>query len=141
MNFRKTTVKVQSKDKRPDLNQVVVGIVLRRDGKPISHHIFPGNTVDVIAFKEMITSIKKRFRINRVVFVVDRGMISKENIRLLDELGLEYIIGVKLRQKKEVKEDVVSRAGRYKEVSKNLFVKEVFLGKRDTLSALTQLSR
>ena len=43
--------------------------------------------------------------------------------------------------KKEVKEDVVSRAGRYKEVSKNLFVKEVFLGKRDTLSALTQLSR
>ena len=57
----------------------------------------------------MITSIKKRFRINRVVFVVDRGMISKENIRLLDELGLEYIIGVKLRQKKEVKEDVVSR--------------------------------
>jgi len=53
--------------------------------------------------------IKKRFRINRVVFVVDRGMISKENIRLLDELGLEYIIGVKLRQKKEVKEDVVSR--------------------------------
>jgi len=82
----------------------------------------------------MITSIKKRFRINRIVFVVDRGMISKENIRLLDELGLDYIldyiIGVKLRQKKEVKEDVVSRAGRYKEVSKNLFVKEVFLGKK-----------
>ena len=68
----------------------------------------------------MITSIKKRFSINRVVFVVDRGMISKENIRLLDELGLEYIIGVKLRQQKEVKEDVISRAGRYKEVSKNL---------------------
>ena len=73
--------KGHSRDKRPDLNQVVVGIVLRRDGKPISHHIFPGNTVDIVAFKEMITSIKKRFRINRVVFVVDRGMISKENIR------------------------------------------------------------
>lgn len=38
-----------------------------------SHHIFPGNTANVVAFKEMITSIKKRFRINCVVFVVDRG--------------------------------------------------------------------
>jgi len=133
--------KGHSKDKRPDLNQVVVGIVLRRDGKPISHHIFPGNTVDVVAFKEMITSIKKRFRINRVVFVVDRGMISRENIRLLDELGLEYIIGVKLRQKKEVKEDVVSRAGRYKEVSKNLFVKEVFLGKKRYIVCLNPIEQ
>ena len=68
-------------------------------------------------------------------------MISKENIRLLDELGLEYIIGVKLRQKKEVKEDVVSRAGRYKEVSKNLFVKEVFLGKKRYIVCLNPIEQ
>ena len=122
--------KGHSKEKRPDLNQVVIGIVLRRDGKPISHHIFPGNTADVRAFKKMLTSLKERFRINRVVFVVDRGMISKENLNLLDELNLEYIIGVKLRQIKEVKEDVITRAGRYQEVSENLFVKEVILGSK-----------
>ena len=122
--------KGHSKEKRPDLNQVVIGIVLRRDGKPISHHIFPGNTADVRAFKKMLTSLKERFSINRVVFVVDRGMISKENLSLLDELNLEYIIGVKLRQIKEVKEDVITRAGRYQEVSENLFVKEVILGSK-----------
>ena len=52
-----------SKDKRGDLNQVIVGIVMRRDGKTISHHIFSGNTVDVKAFKAVILDLKRIFHI------------------------------------------------------------------------------
>ena len=50
-----------SKDKRPDLNQVIVGIVMRRDGKPISHHIFSGNTVNIKAFFVLFPSLARRF--------------------------------------------------------------------------------
>ena len=77
---------------------------MRRDGKPISHHIFSGNTVDVKAFKAVILDLKERFGLKRVIFVSDRGMVSKENIDLFEQEGLEYILGVKLRSLKEVEE-------------------------------------
>ena len=116
-----------SKDRRPDLNQVVIGIVLRRDGKPISHYVFSGNTADVNAFKAVIEDLKKRFGLKRVIFVGDRGIVSKETLELLEEEGLEYIVGVRLRKQKEVREEVLSRAGRYKKIKEGLFVKEVKL--------------
>jgi len=114
-----------SKDRRPDLNQVVIGIVLRRDGKPISHHVFSGNTVDVNAFKAVVEDLKDRFGLKRVIFVGDRGIVSKETLELLEQEGLEYIVGV--RKQKEVREEVLSRAGRYKRVKEGLFAKEVKL--------------
>ena len=52
--------------------------MMRRDGKPISHHIFSGNTVDVKAFKAVILDLKERFGLKRVIFVGDRGMVSKK---------------------------------------------------------------
>ena len=119
-----------SKDKRGDLNQVIVGIVMRRDGKPISHHIFSGNTVDVKAFKAVILDLKERFGLKRVIFVGDRGMVSKENIDLLEQEGLEYILGVKLRSLKEVREEVLTRAGRYQKIKDNLFIKEIKLNQK-----------
>jgi len=119
-----------SKDKRGDLNQLIVGIVIRRDGKPISHHIFSGNTVDVKAFKAVILDLKERFGLKRVIFVGDRGMVSKENIALLEREGLEYILGVKLRSLKEVREEVLTRGGRYEKIKDNLFIKEIKLNQK-----------
>lgn len=116
-----------SKDRRPDLNQVVIGIVLRRDSKPISHYVFSGNTVDVNAFKTVIEDLKKRFDLKRVIFVGDRGIVSKESIELLEKEGLEYIVGIRLKKQKEVRQEVLSRAGRYKKVKEGLFAKEVKL--------------
>ena len=95
-----------------------MGIVMRRDGKPISHHIFSGNTVDVKAFKAVILDLKERFGLKRVIFVGDRVMVSKENIDLLEQEGLEYILGVKLRSLKEVREEVLARAGRYQKIKR-----------------------
>jgi transposase len=92
----------------------------------------PGNTGDRPAFVAMIDKLRKRFHIGRVTIVADRGMISKDSIKLLEDKDapLDFILGCKMRKQKEVKEEVLGRAGRYHEVTPNLDVKEVRVGDR-----------
>jgi len=100
-----------SKEKRYDLKQVIVGIILTKDGMPIGHEIYPGNTNDLKAFKEMIKTINLRFKIRRVIIVCDRGMVTEKNIQTLELDGYEYIVGMRMRQmKREDAEKVLSRA-------------------------------
>lgn len=106
-----------SKDHRPDLKQMVVGIVIDSTGRPICCELWPGNTTDVKTLIPVIDRLKIRFGIQRVCIVADRGMISKETIREIEETkGIQYILGVRMRNQKEVREDVLSRGGRYEEV-------------------------
>ena len=60
-----------------------------------------------------IEALKKRFQIKKVVFVADRGMVSKANLAANEKAGYEYIIGAKLRNNVEVRDNVLARAGRY----------------------------
>jgi len=89
-----------SKEKRYDLKQVIVGIIMTKEGVPIGHEVYPGNTNDVNAFKEMIKAINQRFKIRRVIIVCDRGMVTQKNIRTLELDGYEYIVGMRMRQMK-----------------------------------------
>ena len=99
-----------SKEKRYDLKQVIVGIIMTKDGMPIGHEVYPGNTNDLKAFKEMIKTINLRFKIRRVVIVCDRGMVTEKNIQTLELDGYEYIVGMRMRQmKREDAEKVLSR--------------------------------
>jgi len=120
----------KSKDYRFDHPQVVVGIVMRRDGRPIACEVWPGNTSDVTRLTVVADVLKKRFSIDRVVVVCDRGMVSAASLRALEERGFDYIVGMKMRGLLEVREDVLSRAGRYQVVRDNLHVKEVRIGDR-----------
>jgi hypothetical protein len=107
-----------SKDHRPDLKQMVVGAVLDSQGRPLCCEMWPGNTTDVKTLLPVAERIRKRFQAARFCLVADRGMISKETLETLDdpETGLPYILGVRLRKVKEVREEVLSRAGAYREV-------------------------
>ena len=69
-----------SKQKRFDLKQVIVGVLMTKDGMPIGHEVYPGNTNDVTAFEHMISAVKNKYNIRRVIIVCDRGMISEKNI-------------------------------------------------------------
>ncbi|MFH0763786.1 MAG: IS1634 family transposase [Candidatus Omnitrophota bacterium] len=89
-----------SKEKRFDLKQVIVGILMTKDGLPIGHEVYPGNTNDIGAFKEMIRAVKTKFKIRRVIIVCDRGMVSEDNIRTLKLDGYEYVVGMRMRQLK-----------------------------------------
>lgn len=107
-----------SKDHRPDLNQMVVGAVLDSRGRPLCCEMWPGNTTDVKTLLPVAERIRKRFQVGRFCLVADRGMISKETLQALDDpqTGLPYILGVRMRKVKEVREEVLSRAGAYREV-------------------------
>jgi transposase len=107
-----------SKDHRPDLNQMVVGVVIDDNGKPICCEMWPGNTADVKTLIPIIDRIRKRFKIARFCIVADRGMISAETVKQLEapETGISYILGVRMRKVKQVKLDVVSGSGKYIEV-------------------------
>ncbi|MEA3223748.1 MAG: IS1634 family transposase [Thermodesulfobacteriota bacterium] len=108
----------KSKDHRPDLNQMVVGVVLDDKGSPICCEMWPGNTADVKTLIPITDRIRNRFNVGRFCVVADRGMISKETIKELEDpqMDIPYILGVRMRNVKEAKEDVLSRSGRYKEV-------------------------
>lgn len=114
-----------SKDRRPDENQMVLGMVLDGDGRPISAPAWPGNTTDAKTILPVAESLKKRFGVERVTLVADRGMVGKKNMEEIKKLGFTYILGVKMRLEKKTAAEVPARAGRYKEVTPNLKVKEV----------------
>jgi len=103
------------------------------DGFPVAHHVFPGNTADITAFRAALKDLRQRFCIRRVVIVADRGVVSEEIMEELEkEEGeqkqkVEYILGMRLRKNKEVRKEVLSRAGRYHQVADNLWVKEVWV--------------
>jgi transposase len=114
-----------SREHRPDRVQVVLGLLMSRDGIPVAHHVFPGNTADIKAFRYAIADLRCRFPIRRVVIIADRGVVSEPLLEDLEQEGMEYIVGVPLRRWKEVRRAVLSHAGRYHEVKDNLRVKEV----------------
>jgi hypothetical protein len=86
-----------SKDYRPDLKQMILGLVVDGDGRPICTEMWPGNTADVTTLLPVVDRLRARFGIGRVCMVADRGMISAETIAGLEARNLEYILGVRER--------------------------------------------
>lgn len=119
-----------SKDHRPDLRQMIVGAVLGDDGHPVSCEMWPGNRTDSQALLPVVDRLRHRFGLRRVCWVADRGMISKGTIESLEQRGMEYLLGARMRRQREVNEAVLGRAGRYHEVAQNLRVKEVMVDGR-----------
>lgn len=119
-----------SKEHRPDLKQMVVGAVLSGEGRPLSCELWPGNQADAKSLLPVVDSTKRRFGIEQVCWVADRGMASKGVIEELEARSLTYILGARLRKVKEVRKEVLTHPGPYQEVTSNLQVKEVILGGR-----------
>ena len=105
-----------SKDHRPDLRQMVVGVVLDQEGWPICCELWPGNTTDVGTLVPLVEGLGKRFGIQRVCIVADRGMIQAATVRALDEKGWPYILGARMRSRSEVRDEVLGRPGRFAKV-------------------------
>jgi transposase len=104
-----------SKDHRPDLKQMVVGMVLDQKGNPLCTELWPGNTADVKSLVPIVDRLKSRFGIGSVCIVADRGMISAETLAEVQKREWKYILGVRMRSSTEA-QAVVARAGRYAEV-------------------------
>jgi len=106
-----------SKDHRPDLKQMVVGVVINDEGRPICCEMWPGNTTDVSTLVTITEQMRKRFNIQRFCIVADRGMISAENLKHLEQNDqMAYILGTRMRKDKEVQQQVLTCGGRYQQV-------------------------
>jgi len=119
-----------SKERRSDLKQIVIGILLTKDGLAVGHEVYSGSTNDVVAFEKIIEKVKKRFKLGRIIFVCDRGNVSKKNIKFLEDSGYEYILGVRMRKlKPEDRADFLKEVG-FKTVKETLKVKEIIKDNR-----------
>jgi hypothetical protein len=100
-----------SKDYRPQLKQVMLGMILDGDDRPFASFLWPGNTADVTRLMPVVQRLREHFGITQVCVVADRGMISAATIAGLEKAGLEYILGVRERSTKEVRDEVIEDDG------------------------------
>ncbi|MGP0048970.1 MAG: IS1634 family transposase [Solirubrobacteraceae bacterium] len=113
-----------SKDHRPDLPQVVVGMAVTRTGIPVRVWTFPGNTSDQVIIRKVKDDLRG-WNLSRVIWVLDRGFSSERNRRYLQRGGGHYIVGEKLRSDSKEANAALARQGRYHTVEGNLRVKQV----------------
>lgn len=114
-----------AKNKRFDLKQVTIGLIMDQNGTPLGHEVWAGNMSDKPAFVQIIDKIKEKYEIGKVIFVADRGMISEDNLKYLEEKNYEYILGVKMRQLSEIRQKILLNDDNFLAISENLKAKQL----------------
>ena len=141
-----------TKDHRPDLYQMVVGMALDVEGRPICCEMWPGNTADVKTLTPIVKRMRERFRLREITVVADRGMVSQATLEAFEKSDppVRYIVGVRMRRQKEVNTSVLgSRARWFESVPERsnakdpapLKVKEVWVKERRYIVCLNEEER
>lgn len=108
-----------SKDCKFNDVQIVMGLLMDEDGRPIGFQTFPGNTFDGKTLIKAVTDLKATFAINKLIIVGDRGICSQANIDAIKESGYEYIVGTSLKkQDRKLQEQILDDNG-YTSVNKS----------------------
>jgi hypothetical protein len=126
-----------SKEHRSDCTQVVLGLLIDKDGVPVGYELFSGSTYDSKSLPKIVEKLKKKYRIGQIIFVADRGMISKKNLEELREAKLEFILGMRLWSltQKEQDEIVKGKERQALNKEKSVLVREMdYHGERLILS-------
>jgi len=116
-----------SRERRPELPQVILGVAVDQQSWPVAWESFPGNTADPVAMKQLVEHLKARLPVQRVTVVADRAMISKDMIRLLEsgQTPFDWILGCRLRTREHAIQEVLASEGPYEPVAENLEVREL----------------
>ena len=91
--------------------QVNIALVVTREGMPLGYEIFPGNTTDVTTVEEIVSGMEARFGKANRVWVMDRGMVSAENLAWLNETGRRYVIGTPKAQLRRFAKEITEATG------------------------------
>lgn len=127
-----------SKDLRPDLPQVVIGLAVTREGIPVCCWCWPGNTADMSVVEEIKKDLMG-WKLGRVISVMDRGFSSEDNLRALQRGGGHYIVGEKMRSGKAVVDEALSRKGWYKVINDRMEIKEIVVGNGEARTRFVML--
>jgi transposase len=111
-----------SRDHRRDCKQVCIALVVTREGMPLGHEVFAGNTTDVTTVEDIVETMEKRHGIAQRIWVMDRGMTSAENIAWLQQSGRRYLIGTPKSDLKKWRDSITEKKG-WHEVRDGLEVK------------------
>jgi transposase len=98
-----------SRDSRPDCPQVCIGLVTSREGLPLAFEIFDGNRADVTTTEEMILAMESKYGKANRIWVMDRGMVSEENIEFMKERGARYIVGTPKSMLRKFEQQLLTR--------------------------------
>ncbi len=97
--------------------QVIMGLLIDKEGNPLGYNLFPdnlfpGNFSKSLTFVELLDSLKNRLMIGKIIFVADRALNSKRNIQLLQEHGYKYIVSSRIKNlPKAIKEEIFNKKG------------------------------
>jgi len=127
-----------SRDHRGDCKQIVVALIVTRDGFPLAHRTFAGNTRDLKTVQTIVTEIETQFGKSRRIWVMDRGMISDKSLKFLGEPGRRYLLATRRGELAEFQAKLGKEG--WKRLPKNPQV-EVKLFKRGEVRYLLARSR
>jgi transposase len=96
-----------SRDHRGDCKQIILALVVTREGFPLAHDTLAGNTRDVKTVETIVTAIEKRFGTSRRIWVMDRGMMSEDNLKFLSQSRRQYLIGTLRSELAQFQEELV----------------------------------
>ena len=96
-----------SRDQRGDCKQVCIGLVVSRCGMPLGYEVFAGNTADVTTVEHVVETMERRYGKSDRIWVMDRGMVSEDNIEFLREGGRRYIVGTPKAMLKKFEQDIL----------------------------------
>jgi transposase len=82
-----------SRDSRPDCPQVCIGLVATKEGLPLAFEVFDGNRPDVTTTQEMVEAMEEKYGTANRIWVMDRGMVSEENLECMRMTGARYVVG------------------------------------------------
>jgi transposase len=112
-----------SRDHREDCKQICIGLVVSREGFPLGYELFAGNRTDVTTVEEIVKLMEERYGKAKRIWVMDRGMVSEENMELLRKEDRRYIVGTLRGQLKKYESELLK--GDWEEIQSGLEVKRV----------------
>ncbi|MDO8584043.1 MAG: IS1634 family transposase [bacterium] len=116
-----------SKIHRKDLTQVILGLLVDREGVPVGYQLFPGNTYEPHSLPSILERLKTKYHVTRVVLVADRGIITKDNLAELRKAQMEFILGMKLWSMTAAWQAKVMDKSKYRALNKDgsLLIREI----------------
>ena len=108
-----------SKDHKFNQGQVLLALMVTKEGLPVGYEVFPGNMYEGNTFKQAIEKIKKRYQVKRAIVVADSGLLSKPNIELLEKEKYEFILGARLKSLSDKWQDKILDNVDYQKVEKD----------------------
>lgn len=96
-----------SRDHRPDCEQMVIALIVNREGFPLSYETFDGNRADVSTMESILRMVERKYGKARRIWVMDRGIVSEENLAAIRKRSGQYLVGTPRRQRKRFEAELL----------------------------------